>query len=345
MDKSLTLLATILLTLGQSIEITVQQIGTKSYAECKAACESIRNLTEDNNEYCEFNKSLWQYPIDEEYQWEQLNDVYNLSDSVLKHEEMVGQVESMNATIMKIAPALAGSILGLFVLVYLALFRVLREDKGSDTMIAIADPIKEGAKVFLREEYMYLFLFVVLMYIIIGGITTQWIETGFSFVFGAGLSAFCGYCGMLIAVEANVRTVNGAKTDIYNYAFTIAFGSGGVMGLSVVCLGLLGLITIYVIIGGNTQTGTAYMAGFGFGASSVALFARVGGGIYAKAADVGADLMGAIEASIPEDCPRNPATIADNIGDNVGDVAGMGADLFESFVGSIIAAIQLSEAA
>merc|ERR1719326_1320661 len=115
------------------------------------------------------------------------------------------------------------------------------------------------------------------------------------------------------------------------------------MGLSVVCLGLLGLIIIYSAIGGNTQTSTAYMAGFGFGASSIALFARVGGGIYTKAADVGADLVGKVESGLPEDDPRNPATIADNVGDNVGDVAGMGADLFESFVGGIIASVQLAQ--
>merc|ERR1719237_1703021 len=179
------------------------------------------------------------------------------------------------------------------------------------------------------------------MFVLIGAITGDWVETGLSFLLGAALSAFCGYCGMLIAVEANVRTANAAKTGL-NAALSVAFGSGGVMGLSVVCLGLLGLIIIYSAIGGNTQVDTAYLAGFGFGASSIALFARVGGGIYTKAADVGADLVGKVEAGLPEDDPRNPATIADNVGDNVGDVAGMGADLFESFVGSIIACIQLA---
>jgi K(+)-stimulated pyrophosphate-energized sodium pump len=258
--------------------------------------------------------------------------------------EEVGQMMDMSDTIIKIAPALAGSILGLFVIVYLAIFRVMRKEKGSPKMIAIADSIKEGAKAFLHREYIYLFIFVILMYVIIGGITAKWIETGLSFLLGAALSALCGYCGMLIAVEANVRAANGAKTSL-NAALSVAFGSGGVMGLSVVCFGLLGLILIYVIIGGNTQRDTSYMAGFGFGASAIALFARVGGGIYTKAADVGADLVGKIEADIPEDSPKNPATIADNVGDNVGDVAGMGADLFESFVGSIIATIQLSESA
>eukprot|EP01084_Bolivina_argentea_P173097 299809_1 len=224
--------------------------------------------------------------------------------------EEVGQIENMNETIMKIAPALAGSIFGLFVIVYLAIFRVMKKHKGDEKMVAIADSIKEGAKAFLHKEYAYLAIFVAAMYILIGGITTFWVETGFSFLLGAVLSAFCGYVGMLIAVEANVRTANAAKSGL-NQALTVAFGSGGVMGLSVVCLGLLGLILIYVIIGGNTQTETAYMAGFGFGASSIALFARVGGGIYTKAADVGADLVGKVEANIPEDSPKNPATIAD----------------------------------
>eukprot|EP01084_Bolivina_argentea_P030606 56669_1 len=135
---------------------------------------------------------------------------------------------------------------------------------------------------------------------------------------------------MLIAVEANVRTANAAKKGL-NEALSIAFGSGGVMGLSVVCIGLLGLIIIYSIWNGSNQSNTSYLTGFGFGASSIALFARVGGGIYTKAADVGADLVGKVEAGIPEDDARNPATIADNVGDNVGDIAGMGADLFGSF--------------
>merc|ERR1719195_1615843 len=208
-------------------------------------------------------------------------------------------------------------------------------------MVKIANSIKEGAKAFLHKEYIYLTVFVIAMFVLIGIITEDWVETGLSFLLGAALSAFCGYCGMLIAVEANVRTANAAKTGL-NSALKVAFGSGGVMGLSVVCLGMLGLIIIYGAVGGNTQVDTSYMAGFGFGASSIALFARVGGGIYTKAADVGADLVGKVESGIPEDDPRNPATIADNVGDNVGDVAGMGADLFESFVGSIIAAIQLA---
>merc|ERR1719433_2228900 len=217
----------------------------------------------------------------------------------------------------------------------------MAQEKGSDTMVKIANSIKEGAIAFLHREYIYLTGFVIGMFVVIGIITEDWLETGLSFLLGAALSAFCGYCGMLIAVEANVRTANAAKQGL-NDALKVAFGSGGVMGLSVVCLGILGLIIIYGAVGGNTQVDTAYMAGYGFGGSFVALFARVGGGIYTKAADVGADLVGKVEAGIPEDDPRNPATIADNVGDNVGDVAGMGADLFESFVGSIIASVQLA---
>eukprot|EP01084_Bolivina_argentea_P307745 531964_1 len=260
------------------------------------------------------------------------------------HSEEVGQVDGMSTFIMKMAPALASSFFGLVVIAYLAWFRVLKQDKGSEKMIRIADNIKDGAKAFLHKEYMYLAGFVIIMFIMIGAITGDWAETGLSFLLGAVLSAFCGYCGMLIAVEANVRTAHAAETGL-NEALSVAFGSGGVMGLSVVCLGLLGLVFIYAILGGDTQSQTAYMAGFGFGASSIALFARVGGGIYTKAADVGADLVGKVESAIPEDSPKNPATIADNVGDNVGDVAGMGADLFESFVGSIIATVQLSESA
>jgi len=250
----------------------------------------------------------------------------------------------MGDTIVKVGPALGASVFGLFVIVYLTWKRVLSQEKGSTEMVDIADSIQKGAKAFLVKEYIYLTAFVIIMFVLIGIITEDWVETGLSFLLGAALSALCGWCGMLIAVEANVRTANAAKTGL-NAALKVAFGSGGVMGLSVVCLGMLGLIIIYSAVGGTLQMETAYMAGFGFGASSIALFARVGGGIYTKAADVGADLVGKVESGIPEDDPRNPATIADNVGDNVGDVAGMGADLFESFVGSIIASIQLSEAA
>merc|ERR550539_573829 len=169
----------------------------------------------------------------------------------------------------------------------------------------------------------------------------EWSDTVPSFIVGAFLSATCGWIGMAIAVEANIRTATAAAKGL-NEALTVAFASGAVMGLGVTGFGMLGLVIIYFIWEGVTQDETRYLAGFGFGASAIALFARVGGGIYTKAADVGADLIGKVENDIPEDDPRNPATIADNVGDNVGDVAGMGADLFESFVGSIIATIQLA---
>merc|ERR550532_1549630 len=178
------------------------------------------------------------------------------------------------------------------------------------------------------------------MLIIVGIATDEWDDTVPSFIIGAILSAACGWIGMRIAVEANVRTACAANKGL-NEALAVAFSSGAVMGLGVTGSGMLGLVVIYGIWEGVEQEDTRYLAGFGFGASAIALFARVGGGIYTKAADVGADLVGKVESDIPEDDPRNPATIADNVGDNVGDVAGMGADLFESFVGSIIAAMIL----
>eukprot|EP01084_Bolivina_argentea_P155936 271722_1 len=244
--------------------------------------------------------------------------------SIAADDEDIGQMDDMNELIIRIAPALGSSIFGLFVIAYLAIFRVMKADKGSKKMIKIANSIKAGAKAFLFKEYFYLFFFVIAMFLMIGIITGSWEETCISFLLGAFLSASCGYVGMLIAVEANVRTANAAKMGLNN-ALKVAFGSGGVMGLSVTCMGLIGLIIVYSSWGGSTQTDTAYLAGFGFGASAIALFARVGGGIYTKAADVGADLVGKVESNIPEDDPRNPATIADNVGDNVGDVAGMGA--------------------
>jgi len=211
-------------------------------------------------------------------------------------------------------------------------------------ILSIYGSIKEGATSFLITEYKFMTVFVAIMFVIVGGATKDWERTGISFIIGAFLSAMCGWIGMKIAVEANVRTAHAASDPVtgLNDALSVAFASGAVMGLGVTGAGILGLVVIYGIWSGVTQDETRYLAGFGFGASSIALFARVGGGIYTKAADVGADLIGKVENDIPEDDPRNPATIADNVGDNVGDVAGMGADLFESFVGSIIAAIQLA---
>merc|ERR1719499_2058282 len=185
-------------------------------------------------------------------------------------------------------------------------------------------------------------VFVILMGAIVGG-ATQNAEMVLGFVMGALLSAGCGWIGMKVAVDANYRTTYSASLENgLNKALRVAFASGAVMGFGVVCSGILGLVILYSCFQGLSQDETRYLAGFGFGASSIALFARVGGGIYTKAADVGADLVGKVEAGLDEDSPLNPATIADNVGDNVGDVAGMGADLFKSFVGGIIACIQLA---
>ena len=218
--------------------------------------------------------------------------------------------------VSKILIALIGSVMGLLVAVYLAKYRVLNAPRGDKKMIEIADAIKLGAKAFLQREYKFLTIFVVMMFVLIIVVkfdskNNEWYETGISFLVGAILSAMCGYCGMLIAVEANVRTAEAAKIGLNN-ALSVSFASGGVMGLSVVCVGTLGLIILYSIWQGNTHSETNYLAGFGFGASSIALFARVGGGIYTKAADVGADLVGKVQSNIPEDDPRNPATIADS---------------------------------
>jgi len=208
-------------------------------------------------------------------------------------------------------------------------------------ILSISDSIQSGAKSFLQTEYGFMAVFVGIMLVIVGGASGEWTDTVPAFIIGAVLSAGCGWLGMTIAVEANVRTATAAAQGL-NEALEVAFASGAVMGLGVTGFGMLGLCVIYGFWGGLQQDETRYLAGFGFGASSIALFARVGGGIYTKAADVGADLIGKVENDIPEDDPRNPATIADNVGDNVGDVAGMGADLFESFVGSIIATVQLA---
>ncbi len=223
--------------------------------------------------------------------------------------------------------------------------RVLRSDEGNNRMRAIAQAIKEGALAFLRREYMTLAPFIIVVAIALwllidwytGG---SWIpRTAIAYLAGTLCSATAGFIGMNVAIRANVRTTAAAMRGL-NPALRVAFSSGAVMGITVVGVGLLGVIILFVIFQDIT-----YVIGFGMGASTIALFARVGGGIFTKAADVGADLVGKVEAGIPEDDPRNPAVIADNVGDNVGDVAGMGADLFESYVGSIIAAIALAAAA
>jgi K(+)-stimulated pyrophosphate-energized sodium pump len=231
---------------------------------------------------------------------------------------------------------------------------ILRQDPGNDAIRKIGDSIEEGARAFLSREYRLITVFVVIIAVILAvfidyDLTGRVADntdrvtgdrlvpsTALAYIAGAIGSALAGFIGMSIAVRANTRTTVKAQQGL-NPALRVAFNSGTVMGMTVVGIGLLGIVAIFWIFKDPTIA-----AGFGFGASSIALFARVGGGIFTKAADVGADLVGKIEAGIPEDDPRNPATIADNVGDNVGDVAGMGADLFESYVGSIIATIALA---
>lgn len=234
-----------------------------------------------------------------------------------------------------------GGIVALIYAIILAV-RINKMDSGTKRMKEIAQSINEGAKAFLFSEYKILVIFVATVFIVISvcGIITKSdvlnYRTALAFLIGAILSTLAGYCGMSVATKANVRTANAAKEKGMNSALSAAFSGGAVMGMCVSGLGLLGVCLIYAITGDDN-----ILFGFSLGASSIALFARVGGGIYTKAADVGADLVGKVEAGIPEDDPRNPATIADNVGDNVGDVAGMGADLFESYAGSLISAISL----
>jgi len=215
--------------------------------------------------------------------------------------------------------------------------RILGYDQGNEAMQAIAKAIQEGATAFLSREYRIIAIFVAIVATVIS-VFLQW-QTALCFVVGAVASAGAGYLGMYVAVRANVRTAAAASHNLHE-GLRVAFGSGSVMGMAVVSFSLIGMTLLFLIFNGDPYQLT-YIAGFGFGASSIALFARVGGGIYTKAADVGADLVGKVEQGIPEDDPRNPAVIADNVGDNVGDVAGMGADLFESYSGSIIAAATL----
>ncbi|MXX18793.1 MAG: sodium-translocating pyrophosphatase [Dehalococcoidia bacterium] len=250
-------------------------------------------------------------------------------------------------------------IAGVLALLFSAfrVFAVVREGEGNETMQNIAHAIQLGAAAFLKREYAVLAGFVAIVFVILllfidldvldkDPLTSQFWDfdkdvpaMSLSYLIGAILSASAGYLGMTIAVRANVRTAAKAQEGL-NPALRVAFNSGTVMGMTVVGLGILGLGILYLI-----WESAVPLAGFAFGASSIALFARVGGGIYTKAADVGADLVGKVEAGIPEDDPRNPATIADNVGDNVGDVAGMGADLFESYVGSIVATMALAAVA
>jgi len=238
----------------------------------------------------------------------------------------------MKEVLMYAVPAL-GILALLFAVVLTA--RVGREDAGTDRMKEIATAISEGARAFLTAEYKILVIFVLVLFVLIGLGIGNWV-TAICFVIGAFFSTAAGYAGMNVATKANVRTTEAARVSGMNKALSIAFSGGAVMGMCVAGLGVLGVSLIYMFTGD-----TGVLSGFSLGASSIALFARVGGGIYTKAADVGADLVGKVEAGIPEDDPRNPAVIADNVGDNVGDVAGMGADLFESYVGSLVSALTL----
>lgn len=230
------------------------------------------------------------------------------------------------------------AILGLVGLAFaLGLFlSVKRQPPGNQVMQDISEVIHGGAMVFLKKEYSILVVFILVVFALLAWMIGIW--TGLAFLSGAACSMLAGFLGMSAATRANVRTCEAARGSGQTKALSVAFSGGAVMGMSVASLGLLGLGIYYHFF---HRLDPAVMVGFAMGASSIALFARVGGGIYTKSADVGADLVGKVEKSIPEDDPRNPAVIADNVGDNVGDVAGMGADLFESYVGSVVASIAI----
>ena len=237
--------------------------------------------------------------------------------------------------LMHVVPVV--SVLALLFAGYLAV-KVAKQEEGTEKMKEIASAISEGARAFLTAEYKILIVFVIVLFLLIGFGIGNWV-TAICFVVGALFSTLAGYFGMNVATKANVRTANAARESGMNKALSIAFSGGAVMGMCVAGLGALGVSVVYIL-----TKDVDVLSGFSLGASSIALFARVGGGIYTKAADVGADLVGKVEAGIPEDDPRNPAVIADNVGDNVGDVAGMGADLFESYVGSLVSALTLGVA-
>ena len=241
---------------------------------------------------------------------------------------------------IKIFTVCAAAI-GLIVAFCLAAW-ITKAPEGTDRMKEIASYIREGAMAFLKREYKTMVIVIVALFLLIGVGLQSW-TTAVLYLCGALLSVLAGFFGMKVATNGNVRTANAAMEAGMNKALKIAFRSGAVMGLCVSGLGLFGLGVVVCVL--KLATVTECITGFGLGASSMALFGRVGGGIYTKAADVGADLVGKVEAGIPEDDPRNPAVIADNVGDNVGDVAGMGSDLFESYVGSIISAITLAAVA
>ena len=239
----------------------------------------------------------------------------------------------MGSTVDFIPPLIG--IVGMGV-AYLLYGMVMKYDEGTDAIKKIGDQIHEGAMVFMKREYQILILFliaqIIVTFIFLGGTVATAVFVG------ALSSSIAGWIGMFAATKANVRTATAAQTDGASSALTVAFFGGSIMGLSVAALGLIGLGGLYVVIGGDAHS----LEGFGMGGSTVALFSRIGGGIFTKAADVGADLVGKVEAGIPEDDPRNPGVIADNVGDNVGDVAGMGSDIFESYCGAMIASIAIA---
>jgi len=245
-----------------------------------------------------------------------------------------------------------GTAAGIFALVYAFIKSrwINKQDPGNEKMIAIGYAVREGAMAFLAREYKVLSIFVIAVTVLLalGNAPQGTSLVALSFIVGALCSALAGFFGMRVATAANNRTTQAARKSL-NDALNVAFNGGSVMGMSVVGLGIIGITVLFyaynIVENANLSRVMTILSGFAMGASSIALFARVGGGIYTKAADVGADLVGKVEAGIPEDDPRNPATIADNVGDNVGDVAGMGADLFESYVGSIIGAMVLATTA
>ncbi|MBI4482362.1 MAG: sodium-translocating pyrophosphatase [Acidobacteria bacterium] len=221
-------------------------------------------------------------------------------------------------------------------------YSIIRQPAGTAAMQELSDTIHRGAMVFLRREYSILVFFIAIVFLLLWSFISPWTAVAFSA--GAVSSMLAGFLGMQAATRANVRTANAAKQFGIGRALGVAFSGGAVMGLSVASLGLIGVAVAYLLARRGMIDPTD-INGYAMGASSIALFARVGGGIYTKSADVGADLVGKVEAGIPEDDPRNPATIADNVGDNVGDVAGMGADIFESYVGSVVATIAIAATA
>lgn len=239
-----------------------------------------------------------------------------------------------------LAPALG--VVGL--IVALIIFAsVKKQSAGNDKMKEIGDAIHDGSMAFLKREYKVLAIFVVVVFVLMAFSKQLGMNTALAFLFGAICSVVAGFIGMKSATRANVRTSEAARTGGMAAALSVSYNGGAVMGLSVASLGLVGVGALFIIFGDVENA--RFINGFAMGASSIALFARVGGGIYTKAADVGADLVGKVEAGIPEDDPRNPGVIADNVGDNVGDIAGMGADIFESYVGSIIATVAIAASA